>query len=404
MQFMAAPIGLRSGVVAVSALLAVSLQVVPGAALEPHLPGVRTAAGNPVILVADQPAGRRLDCAGGGAMTAQSSGDGFLRLEFEPAPAGSAGAAPADGECAWVDRGLNSSEPLTLVVSSDDPDAAALEQLAKNGGRFSVTAYNNNLGAMIVTRVVLNGDEGNDTGDEDQNAEDSPKTEQEAVRLTCQASPTMKVINGAGGSLRIEFNHARKSSSAEEPFFGKCALADRNLTEQDPVILIVPPMTNSKALKQEIKDNHQFIALAKDTGEGAFKATRIELPELEDQAADTGDDVQPDQSDGDGGDSPTPGQVVCFAGHTFHTGGPRKGKTFNTELCIDWSGEPCGFTDRNIVRQSVTQCTPGRTITSKVFYKSGKSVIWDMALDQDTGKLIGNWSQSDGARGEWVTH
>lgn len=54
--------------------------------------------------------------------------------------------------------------------------------------------------------------------------------------------------------------------------------------------------------------------------------------------------------------------------------------------------------------ETVTQCTPGRTITAKVFYKSGKSVIWDMALDKDTGKLIGNWSQSDGARGEWVTH
>jgi hypothetical protein len=180
-----------------------------------------------------------------------------------------------------MDRGFRAGEPVMLILMSSDPDAAGLTDRANAGGRFSVTAYNNNQGAMVVTSIALPPD-----GD---GAETSPGD-----------------TGGQGGSV---------------------------------------------------------------------------------------DDLGPET-----------GSPTCFAGHTIHTGGPRKGKVFNTTLCIDWSARACAMAGENIMSQSVTECTPGRAIKAMVRYGNGKSVLWDMQVDEDSGKLVGRWTQSDGARGKWVTH
>jgi hypothetical protein len=96
-----------------------------------------------------------------------------------------------------------------------------------------------------------------------------------------------------------------------------------------------------------------------------------------------------------------PGKAECFAGATYHTAGPRKGKRYNTEICIQWDSEPCTFDSSKIVDQDVSVCVPGKRVRGEAAYTNGKSVLWDLEIDPSTGNLGGRWSQSDGARGVW---
>ena len=62
-----------------------------------------------------QPPSYPLVCRGGGSMVLAYGTGGTGQVSFERAPRGAGAASPAPGQCAWLDRPLNSKEPLRLV-------------------------------------------------------------------------------------------------------------------------------------------------------------------------------------------------------------------------------------------------------------------------------------------------
>ena len=124
------------------------------------------------------PRAYKLVCRGGGDMFMSYHDAGSSRsldIAFQPAATGARRQAPGPGECAWVDRPVNASEPhrlryytseLITDVNVRNPNelvlianGASLNYLlngARSNIRFYVYAYNGGLPsapALIVTRV-----------------------------------------------------------------------------------------------------------------------------------------------------------------------------------------------------------------------------------------------------------
>ncbi len=57
-------------------------------------------------------------CRGGGNMQADFTSDGHIQLYFSAGRHGAGVAPPRPGECTWLDRGLRSGEPRTLIWNS----------------------------------------------------------------------------------------------------------------------------------------------------------------------------------------------------------------------------------------------------------------------------------------------
>jgi hypothetical protein len=140
------------------------------------------------------PQAYRLECRGGGQMTANYYPSGetvALEIHFDKAQQAARAASPQPGECTWVDRPIGSSEPywlkwsfarrsqgidrITFGSNSGIPDIGlgpssgeyvlgAIMEIDGNqldrvihaihgGGRFAVECYNDGRGRFVVTQV-----------------------------------------------------------------------------------------------------------------------------------------------------------------------------------------------------------------------------------------------------------
>jgi hypothetical protein len=90
-------------------------------------------------------------CRGGDGMRADILGDGAMRVFFVPAAQGANSAPPGPGQCTFLDRALRPGEPHVLL--STFQAAHILVDTMVSGGAFDVHVFNNNQGAMQVTRV-----------------------------------------------------------------------------------------------------------------------------------------------------------------------------------------------------------------------------------------------------------
>jgi hypothetical protein len=90
-------------------------------------------------------------CHGGGGMRAEVLANGTLRVFFTPAGQGANTAPPAPGQCTWLDRAFRPGEPTVLL--SNYGTARVFIDAMVSGGTFNAHVFNNNQGAMQVTRV-----------------------------------------------------------------------------------------------------------------------------------------------------------------------------------------------------------------------------------------------------------
>lgn len=118
-----------------------------------------------------------MTCRGGGNMQAVagqrvSNPHVFVEITYQRAAQGAAVQAPAPGECAWIDRGVQGNEPNVIQyndmgvswtqticraghcrVNTPSSSAASLMNAVRDGQPFQVHVYNNRNGKMIVTHV-----------------------------------------------------------------------------------------------------------------------------------------------------------------------------------------------------------------------------------------------------------
>jgi hypothetical protein len=90
-------------------------------------------------------------CRGGGGMRAEIRANGSMRVFFTPAAQGANTAPPGPGQCTFLDRALRPGEPTDLLTTFGA--ARSLVDAMVSGGAFDVHVFNNNQGAMQVTRV-----------------------------------------------------------------------------------------------------------------------------------------------------------------------------------------------------------------------------------------------------------
>ena len=90
-------------------------------------------------------------CRGGGSMRADILANGTMRVNFTPAAQGANSAPPEFGQCTFLDRALRPGEPTVLLTTFGA--ARILVDTMVSGGAFDVHVFNNNQGAMQVTRV-----------------------------------------------------------------------------------------------------------------------------------------------------------------------------------------------------------------------------------------------------------
>lgn len=90
-------------------------------------------------------------CRGGGGMRAEIFANGAMRIFFTPAAQAANIAPPQPGQCIWLDRTFRPGEPPVLL--STFGAARVLLDAMVAGGPFNVHVFNNNQGAMQVTRV-----------------------------------------------------------------------------------------------------------------------------------------------------------------------------------------------------------------------------------------------------------
>jgi hypothetical protein len=86
-----------------------------------------------------------LVCRGGGAMTASytiwHSKVQAFRVHFVKARQGAGAQQPGPGECAWLDRPLNKSEPANLEFYTDRGQDFRGMTLETQGGKLAPTSY-----------------------------------------------------------------------------------------------------------------------------------------------------------------------------------------------------------------------------------------------------------------------
>jgi hypothetical protein len=90
-------------------------------------------------------------CRGGGSMRADILANGTMRMNFTSAAQGANSAPPGSGQCTFLDRALRPGEPTVLLTTFGA--ARILVDTMVSGGAFDVHVFNNNQGAMQVTRV-----------------------------------------------------------------------------------------------------------------------------------------------------------------------------------------------------------------------------------------------------------
>jgi hypothetical protein len=90
-------------------------------------------------------------CRGGGGMRADILANGTMRVFFIPAAQGANTAPPGPGQCTFLDRALRPGEPTVLLTTFGA--GRILVDTMVSGGAFDVHVFNNNQGAMQVTRV-----------------------------------------------------------------------------------------------------------------------------------------------------------------------------------------------------------------------------------------------------------
>jgi hypothetical protein len=90
-------------------------------------------------------------CRGGGGMRAEIQANGTMRMFFTPAAQAANIAPPGPGQCIWLDRSFRPGEPAVLLTNFGA--ARVLVDSMVSGGPFNVHVFNNNQGAMQVTRV-----------------------------------------------------------------------------------------------------------------------------------------------------------------------------------------------------------------------------------------------------------
>jgi hypothetical protein len=118
-----------------------------------------------------------MTCRGGGDMQAVagqrvSNAHVFVEITYKRASQGAGVAAPAPGECAWIDRGVHGDEPNKILfndmgvswtqtvcragncwVNTPSGGATALMNAVRSGQPFQVHVYNDRQGHMLVTKV-----------------------------------------------------------------------------------------------------------------------------------------------------------------------------------------------------------------------------------------------------------
>lgn len=118
-----------------------------------------------------------MTCRGGGDMLAiagqrVSDPHVFVEITYKRATQGAGVQAPAPGECAWIDRGVNADEPNKIMFKdmgvswtqtacqngrcwtrTPSRPATDLMNAVMNGQPFQLHVYNDRAGNMIVTRV-----------------------------------------------------------------------------------------------------------------------------------------------------------------------------------------------------------------------------------------------------------
>lgn len=80
--------------------------------------------------------------------------NGAVYISFIRAAQGSAAAQPGPGECAWVDRAVNSAEPTYLYAPRDVAIPYDLNNVLNNFPYVRLRAYNSNVGWLIVTELI----------------------------------------------------------------------------------------------------------------------------------------------------------------------------------------------------------------------------------------------------------
>jgi hypothetical protein len=90
-------------------------------------------------------------CRGGGGMRAEVFANGEMRILFTPAAQAANVAPPRPGECIWLDRTFRPGEPA-MLLSTFGAARVLLDPMVQ-GSPFDVHVFNNNQGAMQVTRV-----------------------------------------------------------------------------------------------------------------------------------------------------------------------------------------------------------------------------------------------------------
>lgn len=118
-----------------------------------------------------------MSCRSGGNMQATAGVRGedpyvFAQIRYMRGSAGAAVIPPSPGECTWIDRGVGTGEPSTILfvdtstaavstfckagdcrVSTSSLGVQKLMNFVKNQQAFQVHVYNNGSGQMIVTKI-----------------------------------------------------------------------------------------------------------------------------------------------------------------------------------------------------------------------------------------------------------
>lgn len=118
-----------------------------------------------------------MTCRGGGDMLAiagqrVSNPHTFVEITYKRAAQGAGTQAPAPGECAWIDRGVNGDEPDKILFNdmgvawtqtacqngrcwtrTPSQPVTTLMNAVTNGQSFQLHVYNDRNGHMLVTKV-----------------------------------------------------------------------------------------------------------------------------------------------------------------------------------------------------------------------------------------------------------
>lgn len=95
-----------------------------------------------------------LVCRAGATMSASVQGNGAVNLGFRAGAQAASAGTPAAGECRWLDRGFRQGEPTRMILPSGNAqNALYLVGALVRGETFYVHVFNDNAGAMRITRV-----------------------------------------------------------------------------------------------------------------------------------------------------------------------------------------------------------------------------------------------------------